>query len=219
MDVVRSEEITCLNKPLFSLFSFARRRISHHPTKPEPLTLLDLTRKFQRLFWCLNTAAPHAGIAFDQYSERTPFIVKPRYESFEARGVIDRDGDCDALMKSIEPVELFLTQNIIGQENIDNSRICHNLSLAKLLAGNPHSTRFKLTARKERQFMRFDVRAKLYANRIGMSLRFLDVGLNTININQNSRRIDFVDSFRPCHWSVSHPSPISHLGASADRLS
>ena len=58
------------------------------------------------------------------------FISETRRQSCKGGSIIDRYRQGDALMQRMKAIKLFLSENIVGQENVRQPGIGHDFCLA-----------------------------------------------------------------------------------------
>ena len=130
------------------------------PLNLSPGAAIDRLRQRDGVGRRCDAATLRAGIAFDQHRQLEPSAGhggdRPSITSFEVR----HDFDVGPTGERNEAIKLRLTDEIVGQQDVGDARVDHDLGLAKLLAIHALRAELDLQMREFRNLVRLDVRAK-----------------------------------------------------------
>ena len=115
----------------------------------------------RELFVVRNARAHLADLVFDLDLQRARLGRKDLFHLRELHLVVDADAHVDAAMQALEALIFVLADDLVGDENITDAVIRHDLRFADLGAGDAARAGFHLELCKVRHPMRFDVRPQL----------------------------------------------------------
>ena len=195
-----------------------RARVGHQPIEAQTVRGNGGTRKIKRLINGDDTGALVAAVEFHQHADLARGCLRRPGHGVERQRIVDGDAHPHTARQRREAKRLGGTEQRIGDQDVVQPGIGHDLGLAELLAGDAAGAEFHLPVREGRHLVRLDMRTQAQAVAIAIGLHLSEVMLHAIEIDDGNRGIQILDA----HRSVSS-SAVQHRGAvdrdlNADKL-
>ena len=127
-------EIDGLGQPGVGLRHGVLRRIGHEPFEFEPGRAIDRLRQRDGVGRRSDAATLRAGIAFDQHRQLKASAGHGGRQAFDRFLRIRHDLHVGPTGERHEAVELGLADEVVGQQDVGDAGVDHDLRLAELLA-------------------------------------------------------------------------------------
>ena len=182
-------EIDRLGEPSVGLDHRVLRRISHEPFEFEPRSAIDRLRQRGGFRRGCDPAALRSRVALDQHRQLKAGAGRGGGQAFDHFTRVRDNLDVGATGESNKAIELGLTDDVIGQQDVGDPRVRHDLRLAKLLTVDTLRAELDLQMGELGDLVGLDVRAKAQSVTIKIGLTPPEIVLHHVEIDHRARRI------------------------------
>ena len=140
-----------------------------------------------------DAATLRAGIAFDEHRQLKPSAGHGGRQAFDHVLRVRHDLHVGPTGERHEAVELGLTDEVVGQQNVGDARVDHDLGFAELLAIDALRAELDLQVGEFRNLVRLDVGAKAKPMTVEIGLTAPEIVLHHVEIDHRARRIQVLD--------------------------
>ena len=172
-------------------------RVGHQAGEAQPRQAVDQPRHGERLLRrCTPQRSPPVSHSI-RTGSRSPAAriaaSRPRATTSLSSVTVRRTRRASATRR----VELGRAEQVVGQQDVVDAVVRHDLGLAQLLAGDADRAQRHLAVREFGDLVRLDVRAQPQAVLVGIGLGPAEVGLDAVEVDQDGGRVEIVDG--PSH--------------------
>ena len=156
----------------------------------------DIFHKINQLLIRDHTCAVFSNFQFNQHFIRSGTIFKYLLNLVNLETIVNATADCNLFMQFQKSFIFGDSDNLIGNQNIRNSLLCHHFRFTDFCHSNSTGACIHLFFRKIRHFVSFRMWSEFYAHFICICLHIPDIFFRSVQINQQGRSIN---SFIWCH--------------------
>jgi hypothetical protein len=172
--------------------------------EPQPRRIGNVACQLRSRLSRGNAAALHSHFDFHEAAQLDTGLAGGTWRGVNGSRGIETQGDGRVLRQRSEPVQLVRVDDFVGDQDIANAATYERFGLADLLAALPHCTCRDLHLCNRRALVRLRVRSKAHACRPGKSRHALEVLQEGVEIDDQCRRVDFVDRRTDAGGDVVH---------------
>ena len=186
-------EIDSLGQPSVGLGDRVLWRIGHNPFEFEPRRAINRLRERDSVGGRCYAATLGARIALDQDRERKTGPGRGGRQAFDRFTRVRDNLDVCATGECNKAIELGLTDDVIGQQDVGDPRVRHDLRLAQLLAIDAFRAELDLQVGEFRNLVGLDVGAKAQPMTVEIGLTAPEIVLHHVEIDHRAWRIQVLN--------------------------
>ena len=195
-----------------------RARVGHQPIEAQTVRRNGGTRKIKRLINGDDTGALVTAVEFHQHANLSPGYLSRPGGCIERQRIVHGDAHPHTPGKRRESKRLGGAEQRIGDQDIVQAGIRHDLGFAELLAGDAAGAEFHLPAREGWHLVGLDVRTQAQAVAIAIRLHLREVMLHAIEIDDGNGGIQILDAHHSASSSAAQHHDAVDLDLNADEL-
>ena len=189
-------EIDGLGQPGVGLRHGVLGRIGHEPLELEPRRAIDRLREREGVCGRGHAATLRARIAFDQHRQLKPGARHGGRQALDRFLRIRHDLDVGPAGERHKAVELGLADQVVGQEDVGDAGVDHDLGFAELLAIDALRAELDLQMGEFGDLVGLDMRAKAQAVTVEIGLAAPEIVLHHVEVDHRARRVQVLDKQR-----------------------
>ena len=140
-----------------------------------------------------DAATLSSRVAFDQRRQLEAGAGHGGRQAFDHLIRVRHHFDVGPAGESHQAIEFDLTDQVVGQQDVGDARVNHDLRLAELLAIDAFGAELDLKMGEFRDLVGLDVRAKAQPLTVEIGLTAPEIVLHCVEIDHRARRIQVLD--------------------------